>query len=149
VAIGVYFQLHHPETEVASPSWLQPLAIAVAVAGIALAWLTYQVRAIDPASLAAAFGPIRRAALARFWLDDVFAALYRGAILGVSRVVGWIDRYLVDGVLNVLSAWTLDAGDRLRRIQSGQPQDYVYGVAFGLLLLIVGYRVSVWLRWVG
>ncbi len=149
VAIGVYFQLHHPETEVASPSWLPPLAIAVAVAGILLAWLTYQLRVIDPESLAAAFGPIRRAALARFWLDDLFAALYRGAILGVSRVVGWIDRYLVDGVLNVLSAWTLDAGDRLRRIQSGQPQDYVYGVAFGLLLIIVGYRVSVWLSWIG
>ena len=47
-----------------------------------------------------------------------------------------MDRYVVDGVLNVLSAWTLDAGDRLRRIQSGQPQDYVYGVAFGVCSLL-------------
>jgi hypothetical protein len=47
----------------------------------------------------------------------------------------------VDGVLNVLSAWTLRAGDLLRRIQSGQPQDYVYGVAFGALLLFV------WVQW--
>src|SRR2546422_7615160 len=44
-----------------------------------------------------------------------------------SRLVGWVDRYLVDGVLNVLSAWTLRGGDMLRRMQSGQPQDYVYG----------------------
>jgi hypothetical protein len=58
-------------------------------------------------------------------------------ILGFSRLVGWVDRYLVDGVLNVLSAWTLRGGDVLRRIQSGQPQDYVYGVAFGVLLLFV------------
>jgi NAD(P)H-quinone oxidoreductase subunit 5 len=55
--------------------------------------------------------------------------------------VGWVDRYLVDGVVNLASAWTLEAGDRLRRIQSGQPQDYVYGVALGLLLIIL---VSQW-----
>jgi hypothetical protein len=43
----------------------------------------------------------------------------------------------------VFSAWTLVAGDRLRRIQSGQPQDYVYGVALGVLLLLV------WFHWLG
>ena len=57
--------------------------------------------------------------------------------LGFSRLIGWIDRYVVDGVLNVLSAWTLSAGDLLRRMQSGQAQDYLYGVAFGLLALII------------
>ena len=43
----------------------------------------------------------------------------------------------MDGVLNVLSALTLRAGSGLRGIQSGRAQDYVYGVAFGVLLLIV------------
>jgi len=43
----------------------------------------------------------------------------------------------VDGVLNMLSALTLRAGDGLRRMQSGRAQDYVYGVAFGVLILIV------------
>jgi len=141
VAIGVAFTLHHPPAEFHSPGWLQPLAIAVALAGIGLAWLTYQRRAIDAERLAAATGPLRRAVHAGFWLDALFAALYRGVLLGVARVVGWLDRYIVDGVVNLLSVWTLDAGDRLRRIQSGQPQDYVYGVAFGLLLLIV------WIQW--
>ena len=52
-------------------------------------------------------------------------------------MVGWVDRYVVDGVLNALSAGALRAGDALRRIQTGQPQDYVYGVALGVLLLLV------------
>jgi len=141
VGLGVFFALHHPAAEFASPGWLPPLAIGVAGAGLLLAWLTYQRRAIDAEGLAAAFGPLRRAAHAGFWLDDFFAALYRVAVLGFSRAVGWVDRYLVDGLVNLFSAWTLDAGDRLRRIQSGHPQDYVYGVAFGLLLLIV------WIQW--
>ena len=43
----------------------------------------------------------------------------------------------MDGLLNVVSAWTLRAGDRLRRLQTGLPQDYVYGVALGALILFV------------
>jgi NADH-quinone oxidoreductase subunit L len=142
VGIGVYFTVHHGgELEFTAPPWLTPLAVAVAVGGIALAWLTYSRRVISADLLAEIFAPIRRAALARFWLDDLFEGLYRGALLGLSAAVGWVDRYLVDGVVNVLSAWTLTGGDRLRRMQTGLPQDYVYGVAVGLLLLLI------WVQW--
>jgi len=141
VGIGIFFLRHHPEPEFTAPAWLTPLAVGVAVAGILLAWLTYQARAISADVLARVFAPIRRAALARFWLDDLFAGVYRHVLLGLSRLVGWIDRYLVDGIVNVLSAWTLTWGDRLRRIQSGLPQDYVYGLAVGLLLLLI------WVQW--
>jgi NADH-quinone oxidoreductase subunit L len=123
--------------EAASPAWLTPGAVGVALAGILLAWLTYQRRAIDAASLAGLFGPIRRSALAKFWIDDLFEIFYGVGLLGFSRIVGWVDRYLVDGVLNVMSAWTLSAGDQLRRIQTGRAQDYAYGVAVGILILVV------------
>jgi NADH-quinone oxidoreductase subunit L len=129
------------------PAWLMPAAVGVAVAGILLAWLTYQRRAIEPERLAAMFGPIRRAALARFWIDDLLEGAYRIVLLGLSRIVGWIDRYIVDGVLNVASAWTLDAGDDMRSIQTGRAQDYVYAVAFGVLALIIwsqGLGFGIW-----
>jgi NADH:ubiquinone oxidoreductase subunit 5 (subunit L)/multisubunit Na+/H+ antiporter MnhA subunit len=137
MAIGIGFAVAHPRAEFEAPGFITPLAITVAVAGIVLAWLTYQRGVVDPRKLSGAFALIRDAAIRRYWLDDLFAGLYRGVILGFSRVVGWIDRYLVDGVLNVLSALTLRAGDRLRGIQTGLPQDYVYGVALGVLLLFV------------
>ena len=106
-----------------------------------LAWLTYQRRAVDAQKLSDAFGLIRDAAIRRFWLDDLFEGIYRRIILGFSWIIGWIDRYLVDGIVNLLSAWTLWFGDRLRGIQSGVPQDYVYAVALGVLLLIA------WSQW--
>jgi NADH-quinone oxidoreductase subunit L len=140
MAVGVYFTVVRAEAEFVSPPWLTPAAVMVAVAGIAVAWLTYQRRTIDAERLAQALAPIRRAALARFWIDDVFAAIYSIAVLGLARVVGWIDRYIVDGVLNMVSAWTLDAGETLRRLQTGRAQDYVYGVAVGLLVLIIWMR---------
>jgi NADH-quinone oxidoreductase subunit L len=123
------------------PGWLPVLSLALAAGGVALAWATYQQELVSADRLAALFGPIDFLARRRYGLDALYVALYRGLILGFSRLVGWIDRYIVDGVLNVLSTWTLTGGDLLRRIQSGHPQDYVYGVAFGALLLFV------WVQW--
>jgi NADH-quinone oxidoreductase subunit L len=145
--VGVYstFTGHVPVVAAAeheaAPGWLTPAAIGVAIAGIALAWLVYQARSIDAEKLAAAFGPIRRAAIAKFWIDDLFEGVLGFALFAFSRFVGWIDRYLVDGVLNVLSAWTVISGDAIRSIQTGRAQDYVYGVAVGALILIL------WMRW--
>ncbi len=137
VALGLRFALAGAPSESHGPGWLVPLSLALAAAGIALAWATYQRGAIAPARLAAALGPLDYAARHRYGLDALYAGLYRAVLLGFSRLVGWIDRYLVDGVLNFLSAGTLRGGERLRRIQSGRVQDYVYGVAFGVLLLLV------------
>jgi NADH-quinone oxidoreductase subunit L len=141
MAIGIYFTLHHGEPAVASPGWLMPLAVGVASAGILLAWLTYERQAIDANRLAQAFGPIRQAALAGFWVDAVVLGLYRHGLMAGARVIGWIDRYLVDGVLNVFSAWTVTAGDRLRRLQTGRVQDYVFSVAVGVLAIVI------WIGW--
>jgi NADH:ubiquinone oxidoreductase subunit 5 (subunit L)/multisubunit Na+/H+ antiporter MnhA subunit len=121
----------------AGPGWLTTLSLALAAAGIVLAFLTYRVGVVSPVTLSRLAAPIDLLARRRYGLDAVYAGLYRGLLLGVSWLIGWIDRYLVDGVLNVVSAWTLQAGDRLRRIQTGQAQDYVYGVAFGLLVLLI------------
>jgi len=144
VLLGLRFAAGGGEAH--GPGWLAPLSVGLALAGIALAWTMYQRGALDPRRVAAAFPLSVLDALARrrYGLDALYDGLYRGFVLALSRLVGWIDRYLVDGVLNVASALTLRGGDALRRIQSGVPQDYVYGVAFGVLLLVVWARL--WMR---
>ena len=122
-------------------SWLTALSLALAAAGIGVALVTYQLRLVSPAALARALGPLDFMARRRYGLDAAAAAVYRGLLLGLSRLIGWVDRYLVDGVVNLLSAWTLQAGDRLRRIQTGRAQDYVYGVAVGFLLLLIASQI--------
>jgi NADH-quinone oxidoreductase subunit L len=134
LVMGLQQAWHH---RAEGPGWLPGVSLALAAAGIALAWAMYQRALIDPARVAGALRPIDWLARRRYGLDALFAALYRFGLLRLARLVGWIDRYLVDGLLNVVSACTLRAGDRLRGIQSGQPQDYVYGVALGALLLFV------------
>ncbi len=148
LGVGLYFTVAGPALpfgpagpEFESPAWLMPTAVGAAVGGILLAWLTYQRRTIDADALAGAFGPLRHAALKRFWIDDLFESAYGVVLLGFSRAIGWFDRYLVDGVLNVVSTWTLTSGDDLRTMQTGRVQDYVYGVAVGLMILLL------WVRW--
>jgi hypothetical protein len=53
-----------------------------------------------------------------------------------------MDRYLVDGVVNAVSAGTFRSGARLRRIQTGRGQHYLDGVAAGLLLLVLLWTVA-------
>ena len=137
LAVGIRLALGGGEAHEEAPGWLPPLSVGLATVGFVLAWAMYQRGAVDPARVAAVLRPLDYLARRRYGLDGLYAGVYRGIILGLSRLIGWIDRYLVDGILNALTALTLRAGDALRYIQSGRAQDYVYGVAFGVLLLFV------------
>ncbi len=141
VGVGLRYAGGGADAKAHGPEWMPWLSSGLAIAGIGFAWLTYQQKSISADALARGFAPVYTAALRKFWLDDLYAGLYRSVFLGLSWVVGWVDRYLVDGLVNLASAWTLRWGDRLRRIQTGRAQDYLYGLAFGLLLVIVW---SVW-----
>jgi NADH-quinone oxidoreductase subunit L len=124
------------------PGWLLPLSVGLAAAGIVGAWAMYQRQALSPAGLLRALGPLPAAAARGYGIDAAFLAAYRAGLLGLAGVVGWVDRYLVDGLVNVASAWTLRAGGALREIQTGRAQDYLYGITAGVLLLLVlwGFR---------
>jgi len=135
LALGLFMLLFGEHHE--SPGWLPAFSLSLAGIGFILALLMYQRGTVNPARVAAALWPIDALARRRYFLDAVFAGLYRYGLLVLARLIGWIDRYLVDGVLNVLSALTLRAGDQLRALQTGLPQDYVYGVALGVLVLFV------------
>jgi NADH-quinone oxidoreductase subunit L len=137
VLVGVRLAIGGGDGHEEAPGWLPVLSVGLAAAGFALAWAMYQRGAIDPARVAAALAPVDYLARRRYGLDGLYRGLYRAIILGFSRLIGWLDRYIVDGILNVLTALTLRAGDGLRHIQTGRAQDYVYGVAFGVLLLFV------------
>jgi NADH-quinone oxidoreductase subunit L len=143
VAVGLRlaFAGAHGPDEPHAPGWLAPFSVTLALGGILLAWLMYQRGALEPASFSRALRPLDVMARRRYGLDALYAGLYRAFILGFARLIGWLDRYFVDGILNVVSAWSLRAGDRVRRIQTGQAQDYLYGVAFGVLIVVV------WAHW--
>jgi NADH-quinone oxidoreductase subunit L len=126
--------LSHP-TEPHHATWIPFVGTAVALAGIALAWLGYQRRAFDPGRLASAVRPLTTLLERRYYVDDVFLGLYRLVYLGLGTVVGWVDRYLVDGIVNFVSWLTWQCARGARRVQTGMVQDALYAIAIGFLLL--------------
>ena len=68
-------------------------------------------------------------------VDRLWEAGYRYVLLGIARVVGWFDRYVVDGLVNLTGFATLEAGARGRKIQTGKISDYALALVLGVVLL--------------
>jgi NADH-quinone oxidoreductase subunit L len=139
----VHSSMHHSLTVAkgaehasAHPTWIPIAGTVAAVLGILLAYLGYQKRAFSPEKIHGAFGPLSTLLERRYYIDDFFEFLYRWLYLGLSSLIGWIDRFLIDGLVNWLTWLTYAVAERLRRTQTGRAQDALYAIAIGLLLLV-------------
>ena len=76
-----------------------------------------------------------------FFAYDLYTAkLYRVTIVFVvgliSKLVYWCDRYLVDGVINLVGLATIFSGQSLKYNVSGQSQFYFLSILLGVILFI-------------
>ncbi|MBD2090352.1 NAD(P)H-quinone oxidoreductase subunit F [Microcoleus sp. FACHB-1515] len=79
-------------------------------------------------------------------LQDLFAydfytpRLYRSSVVGsvdlVSRLTDWVDRYLVDGLVNFVGIASIFGGETLKYGNSGQMQFYALTITTGAIALI-------------
>ena len=103
-------------------------------AGLGLAWWTFSGHPEGRPAIVKPFAPvgafIRAAAV-----DRAAQFAYRQVMLGISAAVAWIDRYVVDGLMNASGYACLEAGSRLRRVQTGDVQHYVMAVVVALVAL--------------
>lgn len=83
--------------------------------------------------------------LQEFFAQDLYTdKLYRFTIVSVvgivSQLISWIDRYIVDGLVNLVGLATIFSGQSLRYNVSGQTQFYAFTIVVGVALL--GLMVS-------
>lgn len=105
------------------------LALALALGGIGLAYAKYGLGmfpALGSAGLAAFIrsGPV----------DTMWANAWARGLLPFARVAGWVDRYVVDGLVNLTGWAALEGGAALRRLQTGNVRDYMYAAVVGAVL---------------
>jgi NADH-quinone oxidoreductase subunit L len=120
-----------------APAFVPWLGLAAAAAGVGLAWLGYQARVYRPEAVRDAMRPVATLLERRYYVDDAFGIGYRLGYIGLGRLVGWLDRYFVDGLVNFATWLAYGLAGRLRRIQSGRAQDALYAIAIGFLVLAV------------
>ncbi|EQB62450.1 MAG: Proton-translocating NADH-quinone oxidoreductase, chain L [candidate division Zixibacteria bacterium RBG-1] len=113
------------------------ISLGLGILGIFLAWLFFQKQKKVPQVLALSLRPISKAIDNKFYLDNFYEFMYAQGMLLLSFLIGWIDRYLVDGMVN-LAAWSTGRlGVLLRVFQTGKAQDYLIGIGLGVLILII------------
>ncbi len=76
-----------------------------------------------------------------FFAYDLYTAeIYRLTIVFVvglvSKIVYWFDRYLVDGVINLVGLATIFSGESLKYNVTGQAQFYFLSILLGVILFV-------------
>jgi NADH-quinone oxidoreductase subunit L len=129
-AIGSWALARSRYGEKRSPKWAEEEA---KLPGFRLMQNKYFVDEIYQATIIRAFMALRLvfAEMDRWIVDGVVNAFSVGA-RGASWVTGQIDKYLVDGAVNFVAEGTLKAGGKLRNLQTGRIQNYVYGLLGGV-----------------
>src|SRR5690606_34484893 len=161
----VYFgQPHHAEFN----TFVFGVATAVWVAGVLLALAIYKFNLVSRRRIIQVFYPIWVVLKRRYYIDDVYQYVFVRGMIGLALVSAWIDRNIIDLVVNA-AGWVtrrvseyVDEFDRgvvdgivngvggafvvgsrvLRQLQTGYVQSYMLvlflGLLAGLAILVIG-----------
>jgi len=149
-----------PEPSVGVELTLMLGSVLVAATGIGLAYVIYYRRRIDPAVFGRFLGGVPyRVVLNKYYVDELYDLLFVRGVLLVCRLAAWFDQNVIDGLVNlsaaIVRAWAwvsgrFDAyvvdgavnaladgaqfvGRRVRNLQSGAINAYLYVVLLGVL----------------
>jgi NADH-quinone oxidoreductase subunit L len=149
--------------------WLAAVGLGAALAGIVLGWMLFSPdrdtqRERDRFEIPGLYPLLRR----KYYMDDLAMGVTRatmgpiaglinwindyvidGVINGVTAVTVWLGRFVygildqrgVDGVFNGLSAGADAAGSALRKLQTGRVQQYAASFITGALVLVIVFAL--------
>lgn len=70
-----------------------------------------------------------------FYAERLYAITVVAAVSMLSRVGAWIDRYIVDGLVNFVGVASLFSGESLKYSATGQSQTYALTILLGVGLI--------------
>jgi NADH-quinone oxidoreductase subunit L len=147
---------------------LGALTLAMVVAGWLLADLIYRQGSTAFEWVSEVWGgALYRAVLNKYYVDEVYEAGPMAATLKASRAAAWFDsnivdwvvnfsatltifsswlsglfdHYIVDGLVNLASNVTLEVGGRMRRLQTGSINGYLYGILAAVTLILIARAI--------
>jgi NADH-quinone oxidoreductase subunit L len=135
-----------PETAKSTLEYLL-MAVSISVAGLGwfLAYLLYSRRPQLPARIAASLGSLYTAVLHKYYIDELYAALFVKPLIEGSTTILWhgIDQDVIDATVNNSAAAAREISDNARHMQSGNLRSYAAWVAAG------GAIVIAYMVWMG
>jgi NADH-quinone oxidoreductase subunit L len=152
--------LHHRGIE----AGFAALSLMVVAVGWFLADSIYRRKTLSVDRFSTAFGGrLYELVLNKYYVDEVYQAGIINPYLTLTRVLAWFDlhiidgavnlvaaitvwvawasglfdHYVVDGLVNLASLATLAAGGRLRRLQTGSINGYLYGILAAVMVILL------------
>ncbi len=113
-------------------------SVGIALIGITLATLMYRTQKIDPGAIADKIQPLYQLSLNKWYIDDIYNAVFVQGSRRLARQVLEVDVRIVDGLVNLTGFVTLVTGEALKYLESGKVQFYaliVFGAVLGLVLV--------------
>lgn len=109
---------------------------ATAIFGIALAWVMYQKENSLPDRMAKLFPAIWDWCYHRFYWDELYIFITHKIIFnGICKPIAWFDRHIIDGTMDALALVTNKLSWRIKGLQSGNTQSYVWWYLAGAIIL--------------
>jgi len=117
---------------------LMVISVLVAVLGAALAWVLYVSKPYLPQQIAARLGGLYDAVLNKYYVDELYAALFVKPVVDGSTDILWqgVDRKVIDDSINDAADGARHVSDNARRMQSGNLRSYAGWIAAGSAVMI-------------
>jgi NADH-quinone oxidoreductase subunit L len=116
---------------------LMALSAAVALSGIAVAWLMYVRRPTLPAELATKAQGLYQLSLNKFHVDELYDAFIIRPLNALAVLARVLDSYLVDGLVDLVGHVPRLIGARFRPVQNGLVQFYALAMVLGLTVFLL------------
>jgi NADH-quinone oxidoreductase subunit L len=121
------------------PAWIMIVATAVSLAGIFLAWLIYGKRSLSRGWLSDKMPMVYNILYNKYYVDEFYQYSFVAVTKGISYFLKFIEVFLVEGIINLVTGTVRTLGKTGAKVQSGQVQTYGAVAFVGLALLIVIY----------
>ena len=124
--------------------WMAGISTVAALSGIGLAALVYLRRRDQRADPLERVKPVHTLLTQKYYLDTLYEdIIVRKGFFGViAGTLDWIDRNLVDGIVDLIGWFFRNIGIAIGKFQTGQVQAYATGIAFGVLAIILAFLLA-------
>lgn len=129
---------HAPKVEFTA--WVALLSLAVALAGLFLAWLVYSQRRMpfkDTDPLARYLGGLFTAVHNKWWVDELYQAVVVRPYQRLAEFLAQpVDVGLIDGIANGLGVVSRSIAEQLRRFENGYVRSYALTILVGVAVIM-------------
>ena len=113
------------------------ISTAVALSGIAVAYLTYMRKSISAEAMAQKFSGLYNFLLNKWYVDEFFMAAVVNPFKDIAMFL-WkvVDVRIIDAAVNGVGTGIAASSQRLRRLQTGQVGNYALEIVIGMVVLL-------------